>query len=160
MKYGEAYGGSKFLKAEHLMVPNKPNTFYRPELTISEWEIATFQNEGEADRSQLVIHFAGKDKGFGLNKTNMERLVEICGIAITEDTELEDIGRALVGWKIKLYVENVKMKDGSKRPAIRVSTEYEAVPPEKNPDAAGLKVVSAAAGTNGGGVEDKSDIPF
>jgi len=162
MKYGEAYGGSKFLKAEHLMMANKPGSYYKPELTIADWEMTTFENEGEAPRSQMVIKFVGKDKGLGLNKTNIERLVELCGIVVTENTEIEDIGRRLVGWRVKLYVESVKMPDGSKRPAIRVSTEYDAVPPEKNPDAAGLNIVGASSDseTDAEGDGDPKDIPF
>lgn len=162
MKYGEAYGGSKFLKAEHLMVANKPGSYHKPELTISDWEMTTFENEGEAPRSQMVIKFVGKDKGLGLNKTNIERLVELCGVVVTENTEIEDIGRALVGWRIKLYVESTKMKDGSKRPAIRVSTEYDAVPPEKNPDAAGLKIAGPSSDSDleADGGEAVNDIPF
>jgi len=162
MKYGEAYGGSKFLKAEHLMVANKPGSYHKPELTISDWELTTFDNEGEPSRSQLVLKFVGKEKGLGLNKTNIERLVALCGVVITENTDLEDIGRALVGWRIKLYVEPTQMKDGSKRMAIRVSSEYDAVPPEDNPDAAGLKIVGSSPESEPdvANDEDVKDIPF
>lgn len=163
MKVGDMYGDGKYLKAEHLLKPDGKK-YHRLDVTVAKWEIVKYEaKDGKPERSQVAIHFVGKDRILGLNKTNWKALVNACGITETPDSDVEDICKRFIGWGIRLYVDPaVQQMDGSTKPGIRISTEYDAIPPEDNPDAAGLNVTgpSPESEPDAASDEDVKDIPF
>jgi hypothetical protein len=62
------------------------------------------------DDQKPVLHFAGKDRGLVLNKTNANRIIEAVGSDETDDWE---------GWSITLYPCKVDYQ-GKRVDAIRV----------------------------------------
>lgn len=72
--------------------------------------IASVTSEKVGDDMKPVLHFAGKDKGLVLNKTNANRIVEAVGSDETDEWE---------GWSITLYPCKVDYQ-GKRVDAIRV----------------------------------------
>ena len=115
MKITEVYSASGgFLKADDI---TKPTT-----ATIESVEMVTKDyNDGKGPKSQLVLHFVGKEKVLGLNFTNANKIVELTG---KDDTD------EWIGVTIKLFVEKVKVGTEMK-PSIRIWPELpEQVTPE------------------------------
>ena len=97
MKIGTAFP-SNYLKAEDLQG--------RAVRVV----IDSVTTEKIGDDHKPVLHFAGKDKGIVLNKTNANRIAEAVGSDETDDWE---------GWTITLYSCKVDYQ-GKRVDAIRV----------------------------------------
>ena len=95
---------SKFLKAEDLK--NAPR-----KVTIARVE---FEEVGQDKDKKLVIYFEGKEKGFVLNKTNYERIVDIIG---SKDSD------AWIDREIQLRPERVD-NQGKPVDSIRVDLNF------------------------------------
>lgn len=118
MKITEVYSTSGgFLKAEDIA---KPTT-----ATIESIELVTKDyGDGKGEKSQLVLHFVGKEKVLGLNFTNANKLAELTGSPESDDW---------IGTTIKLFVEKAKVGNEMKN-VIRVWPELpEQVTPEPTP---------------------------
>jgi len=114
MKITEVYSTSGgFLKAEDIA---KPTT-----ATIESIELVTKDyGDGKGEKSQLVLHFVGKEKVLGLNFTNASKLAELTGSPESDDW---------IGTTIKLFVEKAKVGNEMKN-VIRVWPE---LPEQKQP---------------------------
>ena len=137
MKITEVYSASGgFLKADDI---TKPTT-----ATIESVEMVTKDyNDGKGPKSQLVLHFVGKEKVLGLNFTNANKIVELTG---KDDTD------EWIGVTIKLFVEKVKVGTEMK-PSIRIWPELpEQVTPEPVEPTHTGKVIAYE--------DESSDIPF
>lgn len=138
MKITEVYSSSGgFLKAEDIA---KPTT-----ATIESVEMVTKDyNDGKGPKSQLVVHFVGKEKVLGLNFTNANKIAELTGSDDSDDW---------VGTTIKLFVEKVKVGTEMK-PSIRIWPELpEQVTPEPTPEPTHTgKLVNYD--------DDPDDVPF
>ena len=100
--------------------------------------------DGEPDKPQVVLTFAGKDKRLGLNKTNAER---IATLANSPDPD------AWIGAKIKLIPATTQFQ-GKNVPCIRISEEF-FEPPVKPV----VKAAPAYSGSQPADIND-DDIPF
>jgi hypothetical protein len=107
-------GGDHWLKKEHLK--KEDGTYAALQLKISKAEA------GEVDgNAQMVLHFEGKERVLGCNKTNWQVLTSMYG------TESDN----WLGQTIKIYVDpNVEYPKGNKVGGIRI--QYEA--PESDDD--------------------------
>lgn len=103
-----------FLKADDIPKPTTA-TIESIELTTKDYE------DGKGPKSQLVIHFVGKDKVFGLNFTNANKLAELTGSDDSDDW---------IGTTIKLFVEKAKVGNEMKN-VIRIWPE---LPPQEMPE--------------------------
>ena len=104
MKAGDVFKGS-YLKADDLQ--NR-----RVRVVIDD---VTMEDIGHDDKKErrAVAHFAGKDKGLALNKTNWNILEEVCGSMDSDDWR---------GFGVTLYVAKVDYQ-GKRVPAVRVSDQ-------------------------------------
>lgn len=104
MRAGDVFKGS-YLKADDLQ--NR-----RVKVTIAD---VTMEEIGHDDKKEnrAVAHFAGKDKGLVLNKTNWSILEEVCGSLDSDDW---------IGFTVTLYVAKVDYQ-GKRVPAVRISDQ-------------------------------------
>lgn len=104
MRAADVFKGS-YLKADDLQ--NR-----RVRVTIDD---VTMEEIGHDDKKErrAVAHFAGKDKGLVLNKTNWSILEEVCGSLDSDDWR---------GYGVTLYVAKVDYQ-GKRVPAVRISDQ-------------------------------------
>ena len=142
MNIDEIYNsGSKYLRHDDL----KGN---RVVVEIESYSIDTMKSDDGNDKKQIVLHFTGKEKVFGLNKTNAERIAVHTGSRNPDDW---------IGCKIKLYPSKTQFQ-GREVDCIRVSEEFfEAA--SDGPDFGDSKPKTSAAPKQSAPVED-DEIPF
>lgn len=116
---------SKFLRAADLKGS-------RVVVEIARFEIAEV---GDEKKSQIVLHFVGKEKVLGLNITNSKRIVALSGSKYPDDW---------IGGKIKIFPTKTEF-GGREVDCIRVSEEFFEAPPNKQA---------------GGSPENIDEIPF
>lgn len=116
-------------------------------------EIASYtideMKSDEGNKKQVVLHFKGKEKVLGLNKTNAERIAVHTGSKNPEDW---------IGCKIKLYPSKTQFQ-GREVDCIRVSEEF-FEPATDGPDFGDAKPKATAAPSRKPAVDDDSEIPF
>lgn len=104
MKAGDVFKGA-YLKADDLQGRTV-------KVTIEDVRMEEL-GQGSEKESRAVAHFAGKDKGLVLNKTNWNILEEVCGSNDSDDW---------AGYSVTLYVTRVDYQ-GKRVPAIRISDQ-------------------------------------
>lgn len=118
-------------------------------------EIASYtideMKSDEGSKKQVVLHFKGKEKVLGLNKTNAERIAVHTGSKNPEDW---------IGCKIKLYPSKTQFQ-GREVDCIRVSEEFFEANGGSNsgPDFGDSKP-PAATSRKPAPVEDDDSVPF
>lgn len=146
MNIDEIYSGSnKYLRAADLQGN-------RVVVTISDYTIEEMKSD-EGNKKQVVLHFDGKEKVLGLNKTNAERIAAHVGSKNPDDW---------IGCKIKLYPSKTQFQ-GREVDCIRVSEEFFEANGGSNsgPDFGDSKPkATAAPSRKPAPVEDDDEIPF
>lgn len=105
MKLDDVYGSGEWLKAADLHGREVI-------VKISKVGTTTFKDSRtKEEKHQVVLHFEGKDKAFGLNWTNAKRVADLTGSRDTDDwightitlypTEVEAFGETVEAIRIK-----------------------------------------------------------
>jgi len=120
-------GGGKFLKVADLQGRSV-------KVTVERTSVETLKSE-EGDKQQVVLHFVGKEKVLGLNKTNAETMAALTGSRRPSDWQ---------GYQIQLNPARTHFRD-KVVDCVRIDLNYSQPPQNANARAGNPQARTAAS---------------